>query len=134
MNPEHGSAHQQRRELKRVRAWYALGALLLIGVAIVSLMPVANTGVNDKFGHLLTYALLAGWFAVIARNVRVLCISLIALVGYGILIEWLQSLTSYRMAEMGDVVANALGCVIGGLFYRTPLNRVLQRLEERFAR
>ena len=106
---------------------------MLLAVAVVSLVPIDGGGVNDKLGHLLTYAVLAGWFAGIARSLPVLFASLAALVGYGILIEFLQGLTGYRYAEFADVVANTMGCVIGGLVYLTPLNRGLHRLEARFS-
>ena len=118
------------RELQLGRFWYALGAVLLISVAVVSLMPVqGDLAVNDKIGHLLTYLLLSGWFAMISASRRVLCLSVLALVGYGILIEFLQSLTGYRFAELGDVIANSIGAALGALLYWSSLNRRLRRLE-----
>ena len=121
------------RELMYQPAWYLFGGLMLLVVAILSLMPIDGGGVNDKVGHLLIYAFLGGWFAAIARSLRVLFASLAALVGYGILIELLQGLTGYRYAEFADVVANTAGCAVGGLTYLTPLNRWLHRLEVRFS-
>jgi len=114
------------QSLRLARAWYALGALILIVVAVLSLMPAPDTGVNDKLAHLLTYFLLAGWFAVIARDRAVLGWSLLCLVGYGMLIELLQAQTGYRYAEWGDVVANASGCAGGTLLYFTPLKPALR--------
>jgi VanZ family protein len=107
--------------------------MMLIGVAIVSLLPMPATGVSDKLAHLLTYFVLAGWFAVIARDRVVLAWSLIGLVAYGMLIEVLQGQTGYRYAEWGDVLANGSGCVIGSLLYFTPLRRLLRLLDVRLA-
>lgn len=121
------------RHLQLITAWYTLGALMLIAVAIVSLMPMPNTGVSDKLAHLVTYFVLAGWFALIARDRVVLAWSLLGLVAYGMLIEALQSQTSYRLAEWGDVLANGGGCIIGSLLYFTPLRRLLCFIDERLA-
>ncbi len=45
---------------------------------------------------------------------------LLGLIGYGILIEVLQdSVTTYRSAELLDILANSVGAIIGILFIRT---------------
>lgn len=109
--------------------WYALGVILLLAVAAVSLAPVPATGVSDKLAHLLTYSVLAGWFALIARDCRILGWSMIGLIGYGMLIELLQAQTGYRFAEWGDVIANSCGCILGSLLYFTPLRRLMRYVD-----
>lgn len=111
--------------------WYSLGALLLIAVAVVSLMPVPATGVSDKLAHLLTYSVLGGWFALIARSLMVLGWSMAGLVAYGMLIELLQAQTGYRFAEWGDVLANSAGCVLGSLVFFTPLRRLMVLIDSK---
>lgn len=54
--------------LKLVKAWYFIGAMMLFGVALVSLMPAPDIGVSDKLSHLLTYFFLSGWFSLLAVN------------------------------------------------------------------
>jgi VanZ family protein len=115
--------------LSLARVWYAIGALMLFVVGLLSLLPAAGTGVNDKLAHLVTYFLLAGWFAVIARDCGVLAWSLLGLICYGVLIELLQAQTGYRYAEWGDVIANTGGCAIGILSYFTPLKRAAHVLD-----
>jgi VanZ family protein len=109
--------------------WYAIGALMLFVVGLLSLLPAPDTGISDKLAHLVTYFLLAGWFAVIARDRGVLGWSLLGLIGYGMLIELLQAQTGYRYAEWGDVIANTSGCAGGILLHFTPLHRVTQVLD-----
>ena len=109
--------------------------LMLLGVAGLSLMPVdgIDIGASDKTLHLLTYCLLAGWFCLLARNRVALARSVVALIAYGVLIEWLQGMTGYRYAEWGDVVANASGCLLGTLGYLAPVRRLFNRVDARLA-
>jgi VanZ family protein len=119
--------------LRLAALWYTLAALMLTAVALLSLMPAPDTGVSDKLAHLVTYFVLGGWFAVIARDRRALGWSLIGLFAYGLLIELLQSQTGYRFAEWGDVLANASGSVVGCLLYFTPLRRLMRFIDQRLA-
>ena len=42
----------------------------------------------------------------------------ISLFVYGILIEVIQNQTTYRAAELGDILANAFGILIGALIFK----------------
>ena len=112
--------------LELVTLWYLLGGLMLLGVAVVSLMPAPSVGVSDKLSHLLTYFVLGGWFGLLAANRVVLGWTIVALVGYGMLLELLQGMTAYRYAEWGDVLANSVGVIAGILLYFSPLSRLLR--------
>lgn len=105
--------------------------LLLVG--FVSLMPVPDIGVNDKFSHLLTYFVLGGWFGLLATNRVRLGWTIIGLIAYGMLIELLQGMTAHRYAERGDVLANAGGTIAGILLYFSPLPRVLRFVDGKLA-
>jgi VanZ family protein len=101
---------------------------------VASLLPAPpNIGVGDKSGHLLVYFVLSAWFSLIARNRVVLACSLLGLVLFGMLIEWLQGLTGYRYAEWGDVLANSLGCALGASGYLPPLRRLFAAFDLRLA-
>jgi VanZ family protein len=122
--------------LKLIRLWYALGFALLLAVALGSLLPMASMpdiGVGDKPSHLFAYVVLSGWFCLLARNHTMVACSVAALFGYGILIEFLQGLTGYRYAEWGDVIANGSGCLLGSIFYFTPLRRLFHRIDKKLA-
>ena len=120
--------------LKLIRAWYLLGALMLLLVAVASLMPAPQVGVGDKVSHLVTYAVLGAWFGLLASNRLILGWTVVGLLGYGILLELLQGTTSYRFAEWADVVANGGGILIGTALCFTPLKRLLAYVDQRLAR
>jgi len=113
--------------------WYGFGALLLLLVAILSLIPAPDTGVNDKLSHLLTYFLLGGWFGVLAANRPVLAWTFAGLVAYGGAIELLQGTTDYRFAEWADLLADAVGTGLGLALYFTPLRQLLLFVDRQLA-
>ena len=122
-----------RQGLSLIRLWYACGAVMLLAVAVVSLMPAPAIGVNDKLSHLLTYTLLSGWFCLLARRRTALASSITGLIAYGMMIEVLQGLTGYRYAEWGDVIANGAGCLLGALGYLRPLRRSFALVDHKLA-
>jgi VanZ family protein len=124
---------QQPVTLKLIRFWYLLGALMLIVVGALSLLPMPEVGVSDKLSHVVTYVFLAGWFSLLAPGWRVLAVTVIGLMAYGIVLELLQGMTSYRYLEWADMLANGSGIAIGALFYFTPLRRVLALVDRRLA-
>jgi VanZ family protein len=119
--------------LKLVKLWYLLGGVMLLVVGAVSLMPVPDVGVNDKFSHLVTYFVLGGWFSLLATNRVSLGWTIIGLIAYGMLIELLQGMTAHRYAEWGDVLANAGGTMAGILLYFSPLPRLLRFVDSKLA-
>ena len=120
--------------LKLAVIWYLLGGLMLLLVGFVSLMPLPDVGVNDKFSHLLTYFFLGGWFGLLATGRVSLGWTVIGLIGYGMVIELLQGMTAHRYAEWGDVLANAGGTMGGILLYFSPLPRLLRLVDTKLAR
>ncbi len=96
------------------RKWRWLLALTMVAVLVLSLLPqnvpMPSTG-WDKSNHLLAFATLGGlgcwsW----PGRLRFV---LPALLAYGGLIEVLQSFTPDRSAEFEDLLADALGLLIG---------------------
>ncbi len=92
------------------RHWHLLFWPCLIAVLVLALMPptqpIPTTG-WDKANHVLAFLVL-GWLGrrVYARQRTAV---LLALVGYGVLIELLQGMTSYRDADPADVLADSIG-------------------------
>lgn len=104
--------------------WRWLLASAMLALLVLSLMPaslsVPGTG-WDKSNHALGFAVLAflaywAW----PGHIR---LSLLGLLGYGALIEVLQSLTPDRVAEWSDLWANGVGLLVG-----TAVALLLQRL------
>ena len=108
------------------RLWFGLAYAQLLVVAILSLTPaVPNVGGSDKLGHFLAYAVLSIAFSLIIRQRKSLWLILFGLIGFGILMEYLQGLTGYRYADPADALANSAGVVFGLLFHFTPLRSVV---------
>ncbi|MDH3535894.1 MAG: VanZ family protein [Gammaproteobacteria bacterium] len=114
--------------------WYGLGALMLLLVGVLSLAPVPEIGVDDKLAHTVTYFILSGWFSLLAPHRMALGWTFAGLVAYGMAIELLQGMTTYRFAEWGDVLANGTGIAAGILLYLTPLTRVVRFVDKNLAR
>lgn len=89
--------------------WGAAAAVLLLSLAPAS-PELPSTG-WDKSNHLFGFLTLAvlGLPAYPSRRLQVV----IGLLLFGGLIELLQSLTSYRLAEWADWLADALGVALG---------------------
>ena len=116
------------------RRW-AFWLCLFVVLALALMRPshyMPTTG-WDKANHALAFAVLAvlGALAYPGRLVRVL----IGLVAYGVLIEVLQSFTSYRDSDMRDVFADCVGLAIGwqvfGLLQRKRKSAVRSEPSER---
>lgn len=108
--------------------WLAgLAGLLWFSLAPLPLMlPLAQ---GDKLEHVLSYALLAGYGGALfaTRGARIGVV--LGLIALGIVLEWLQGQTSYRLADPLDALANAIGAVLGMALALTALGDTLQRLD-----
>ncbi|GAB3249774.1 VanZ family protein [Chitinimonas naiadis] len=97
------------------RPWgVVVGIGIILVIAYGSLMPnppSLDVDNGDKWQHLAGYALLAGWWAIVLPK-RWLAV-LLAAAAYGVLIEYLQGMTSYRSFDVLDMAANALGASLG---------------------
>lgn len=86
-----------------------------MGILVLALMPITVPHIPttgwDKSNHLLAFAVLT---ILDCRTFpdRVAAV-LVGSVLYGGLIEVLQSFTPHRSAEWGDLVADALGVIVG---------------------
>lgn len=126
------SRHSVFKSLRHVPIYVLIG-LTLIGIVVwlslAQLSGVPDFQSSDKVGHVLAYMALAFWHSQYVRPPGPMVICCIGLILLGISMEWAQSLTDYRLAEWGDVVANTLGVLIGAALGLTPLGQVLIRIE-----
>lgn len=101
----------------RVRtSWIACGWLIIAVVLVLSLIPPPIAverafEFRDKLLHALAYALLMAWFGVACKRGHWAAIA-VALAAYGGGIEFLQGMTAYRSATIGDVCANITGIAV----------------------
>ncbi len=109
------------------RLWWVLGALLIVAAAVVCLIPhdeiPENFDLNDKASHLIGHGTLALYFAGLVPRRRWWKIFALQLL-FGIAIEFAQYyMHAGRNGDPRDVVANALGALLGLLLARCGLSR-----------
>lgn len=118
------------------RLWLGIwifGWSLCIVLSLIAPPDLPETPpMSDKLGHLLAYGTLAAWAVQLFATRRALVLSLIALSALGVVLEFAQgALTTTRMADPRDALANTLGVLLGGALAWTPGRNILQRLERR---
>ncbi len=71
----------------------------------------------DKWLHALSYGAMAGLvaYAVLARDARAVVLAVAAAVAFGAGVEVIQDFLPYRAFDVDDMLANAVGAVLGGL-------------------
>lgn len=121
------------KPLRRQKFWLLLWCVAVLAVIVVCLIPpppLALPQNSDKVEHFLAYFLLAGSAVQLFATRRALCRVAAGLVAMGIGIEWAQAtLTTTRMADPMDVLANVTGVIAGMAIALTPLRNLLARLQ-----
>ncbi len=125
------------KPFRRPRLWLGLWLAAVAAVIVLSLVnlsglpPVPEGG--DKVEHFLAYALLSAAAVQLFATRRACFVVAVLLIALGIGLEFAQGLlTTTRMGDPRDALANTLG-VLGGLLTAfTPLRHSLQHLEARF--
>ncbi len=95
-------------------------------------MPAPDVGGSDKLHHFIAYAILSLGFVLLVRTPLSLLRTSAGLIGYGVMLELLQSLTGYRQMEVLDMLANAAGVVAALPLWWTPLPLWFRRVEAAF--
>lgn len=109
--------------------WWTLGLGLIVLITVLSLIPMGPPPVQipngDKLNHALAYITLTWWFGQLhTPTLRARTGLVLALFGYGVAIEWAQSLTGYRSADAADLLANGVGMALGLALLRSPAGRL----------
>ncbi len=113
--------------------WKLLGVLLgwtLIGaIWSASLLTPPETGLDipqqDKWGHLIAYGGLMGWFAMLYRSDRVCVLYFVGFALMGGLLELIQGTLPHRQASLADLAANVTGLSLGWWMARLIWSRKL---------
>ncbi len=116
-------------DLKHPRLWLSLQVFGMVAVGVLSLLPAPDMGGSDKLLHFIAYGGMSGGLALLmpSWNRRVLGAVLVTL--YGVLLEYLQGLTGYRMFDPADMLANAAGAACGQALGLGPLVRGFRRID-----
>lgn len=103
-------------ELRFPWLWLGLGWLMVAGICFGSLLPAPpriGFTLDDKILHFVSYFALTVWFSGLYSRARhYLAITLIVVV-LGFVLDVLQGTTSSRQFDLFDVLANAVGAMIG---------------------
>jgi VanZ family protein len=123
------------RPLKLTGLWQAMGWVYVALVIYYSLHPsppeLPSFQGADKLAHLSVYAIMMLWFGFIYLPGQRLLILGVFFVLLGIVLDLVQGATGYRSMELLDMIANAGGVCLGGLFARTRFASALVWLEDR---
>ena len=104
------------RSIALRRVWRAIGIGLIVVVIWLSLTPhpvEIPVEQGDKLGHFAAYGTLMFWFAQLDARHRKRLAYVAGFVALGVALEFAQGLTDYRMFEVADMVANAIGVLLG---------------------
>lgn len=115
----------------RGRRFIFLSALVVfVAITVLSLMPPRTNltiPTNDKVGHFIAYAVFSLNVLLLGKNIKQYALSMLLIVAYGILIEFLQSFVG-RETSFYDFLANSAGVSIGillFLLFRKAINQIL---------
>ena len=128
---------EQQRLLRLHFLWLTIGLLLVSLVVYFSLSPKPPINLHaikfgDKFSHVFAYGVLMGWFAQLYRTRLQRAGILAALIGLGILLEFLQGYGGIRTWSIADMAANTLGAALMFFATRGIYGQLLHQLENHF--
>lgn len=113
------NADMQHRKLT-MRIWQAFfSTVFIFYVALVGWLSLAGNNSMpdirswDKLAHAMAYFGFAILSGTIARRHWQLLVLLFGCACYGLLMEYLQSLTTYRQPSLADMLANITGLATG---------------------
>lgn len=115
------------------RLWVFLGIIYIAVILAVSLLRVPEINIEfshtDKIIHFLMYFILVGWFIQLYHKPESRLAILLAAILFGLLIEYLQGMTSYRSFDYVDEIANSAGAALAFLLAGTSFNTLLGRID-----
>lgn len=112
---------------KRLLLIRLLFAIAMLGILVMSLLPVSHPDFspNDKLNHLMAYG---GLMMLGALGWSKHMVVAVGLVGFGVVIEGLQGMTSYRVFSVADMLANGAGVMLGWLIVKLGQgSRIIRR-------
>ncbi len=100
-----------------MRPWLVAGGWLLVAAIVwLSLTPAppkVELAFGDKLGHFVGYGTLMAWFCQLYRSQRARLAYGAGFIAMGVGLEVAQGTLGYRSYEEFDMLANALGVLIG---------------------
>lgn len=123
--------------LKFLKFWLLIGWIQIGLVILLSLLP-SPAGLPgfmgaDKLMHFSVYLFVMFWFGLCYFPGRAYNLMGLGLVLMGVVLELIQSKTSYRSMSCFDMAANALGVSLGWVLARTRVSEALIYVEKMLA-
>jgi len=126
------------RRLRHARIWFALWTAMIAAVVALSLMrgpPIPDLLTIAKLDHFIAYLALAAYGMQLYASRAAQGIVALALVALGIGLELAQGyLTTWRDMSVFDGCVDTAGVLAGLATAWTPVARLLQAVEARWAR
>ena len=126
------------RPFRRPVLWVGLWLAAIVATIVACLLPPPAVAVPqhfDKFEHVVGYTALSVGAVWLFAGMRGQCRAAAGLIALGVALEWAQgALTSTRLADPADALANAAGVLLGLVVASTPAATWLQRLDARWGK
>jgi VanZ family protein len=90
-------------------------AAAIVWLSLAAEPPDPGPDISDKVKHVVAYAALMFWFALLYRSGRARAAYALLWIAMGVTLEFAQSATGYRAYELADMAANTLGVLAGAL-------------------
>jgi len=98
--------------------------VILIAITLLSLLPPKssiNLGSQDKVSHFIAYFFLTiNALLISEKHIK----SILLIILYGIILEYLQSFVPGRFTSYNDIIANSLGSLSGLLIILTSSKKI----------
>ena len=124
------SKNLERHRFRRL--WIASGWGILAAIIWLSLTPTppkVEFEHGDKLGHLVAYGTLMFWFCQLYEQRWTRTAYAMTFCAMGIALEFVQGALGYRTYEELDMLANALGVLIGWAIALASGPRLFARIE-----
>ena len=125
---------QQLQSLRWMALWQSTGWLLIAAVIYLSLaadLPALPGEGSDKYEHFIAYGALMFWFTQIYGRLGTRVAIAAGLILLGVALEFVQGQTGYRTFDYADMVANAIGVIVGWIAAPPRTANVFSFLERR---
>jgi VanZ family protein len=124
------------RAFAKPTLWLGIWIFGWLLCVVLSMITPPNISIDvdnsDKIGHFLAYGILSAWAVMIFRNKSGWLKSAVALICLGITMEFAQGyLTSNRMMDWHDALANTMGVGLGLCMSLLPMQVWLQRIDSK---
>jgi hypothetical protein len=115
--------------LKFLKFWLFIGWIQIGLVILLSLVPspevLPDLEGTDKLMHFSVYGFVMFWFGLCYFPGRSYNLMGLGIILMGVVLEFIQSKTSYRSMSCFDMAANALGVSFGWALARTRVSEAL---------